>query len=448
MGHDATSNGHSPRTHVAPLTTTARARLHERTAHMINSVIAEHVLTEAQLPPPTTNAPSHRQGFAFAVHLLQHNELPSSVNASEHFIGAVIDDDTGAVLEYRHLIKSEKYSRIWERSNANELGRLFQGIRDIPGTDTCFFIRKSQVPKHKRDTYGRIVCNVRPQKKEIYRTRLTVGGNLIDFPGNKSTPTADLLTAKLLINSTISTPGAVFLGIDLANFYLNTPMADPEYMRLRLDIIPEEIINKYNLRDLVDEEGWVYVEIRKGMYGLPQAGIIANQLLEKRLSEKGYYQCQHTPSLWRHVWCSIVFCLVVDNFGIKVTNMGDMHHLTAALEEHYKVAVDWKGSLFCGVKLTWDYINRHVTTNMPGYIGEALTKYQHPKPAMPQHSPYKATTIHYDTSPPLTPDQIKRVQKIVGTLFFYGRMVDSTLLTALSAIAARQSKSTHAIAEA
>ena len=112
-----------------------------------------------------------------------------------------------------------------------------------------------------------------------------VGSNLIDFPRNKSTPTADLLTTKLLINSTISTPGAVFLGIDLANFYLNTPLADPEYMRLQLDIIPEEIIVKYNLRDLVDKDGWVYIEIRKGMYGLPQAGIIANQLLEKQLSE-------------------------------------------------------------------------------------------------------------------------------------------------------------------
>ncbi len=67
-------------------------------------------------------------------------------------------------------------------------------------------------------------------------------------------------------------------------------MADLEYMRLRLDIIPEEIIIKYNLRDLVDKDGWVYIKIRKGMYGLPQAGIIANQLLEKRLSEKGYYQ--------------------------------------------------------------------------------------------------------------------------------------------------------------
>jgi len=228
---------------------------------MINCVIAEHVLTNAQLPPPTMNAPARRQGYALAAHLLHHNEQHSAETTSEHFIGAVLDDDTGAVLEYRHLIKSDKYRRIWVYSFANELGRLFQGIRDIPGTDTCFFIRKSQVPKHKRATYGRICCNVRLQKEEIYCTRLTVGGNLVDFPGNTSAPTTDLLTAKLLINSTISTPGAVFLSIDLANFYPNTPMADPEYMRLQLEIIPEEIIVKYNLRDLVDEEGWVYTKI-------------------------------------------------------------------------------------------------------------------------------------------------------------------------------------------
>ncbi len=53
---------------------------------------------------------------------------------------------------------------------------------------------------------------------------LTVGGDLINYPGNISTPTADLTTAKLLINWTISTPEAIFLGINLANFYLNTPL--------------------------------------------------------------------------------------------------------------------------------------------------------------------------------------------------------------------------------
>ncbi len=113
---------------------------------MINCVMAEHVLHDVQLPPPFTKASAHRQGYALAAHLLQQNERHFAVNAAEHFIGAVIDDNTGNVLEYRHLIKSEKYKRIWKRSFANELGRLFQGIRDVPGTDTCFFIKinKSQ----------------------------------------------------------------------------------------------------------------------------------------------------------------------------------------------------------------------------------------------------------------------------------------------------------------
>jgi hypothetical protein len=71
----------------------------------------------------------------------------------------------------------------------------------------------------------------------------------MDYPGNKSTPMADLTTAKLLINSTISTLGARFLGINLANFYLNTPMPNPEYMRLHLDITPNKIIIHYNFRD-------------------------------------------------------------------------------------------------------------------------------------------------------------------------------------------------------
>ena len=79
----------------------------------------------------------------------------------------------------------------------------------------------------------------------------------------------------------------MFLGIDLANFYLNTPMPEPEYMRLCLDIIPKEIIVKYNLRNLVDKEGWVYVKIQKGMYVLPQAGILANQLLKKAPLRQG-----------------------------------------------------------------------------------------------------------------------------------------------------------------
>ncbi len=79
----------------------------------------------------------------------------------------------------------------------------------------------------------------------------------------------------------------MFLGINLANFYLNTPMLSLKYMRLCLAIIPNKIIIHYNLCDIVTSDGWAYIEIQKGMYGLPQAGIHTNQLLEKRLATKG-----------------------------------------------------------------------------------------------------------------------------------------------------------------
>ncbi len=102
------------------------------------------------------------------------------------------------------------------------------------------FIPKSHVLAHKCPTYVCICCNYQPQKEEKQRVRLTIGRNFIHYPGIKSTLTTDLTMAKLLLNSTIvSTPGAMFWGIHLANFYLNTPMPNPKYMRLCLNIIPK-----------------------------------------------------------------------------------------------------------------------------------------------------------------------------------------------------------------
>ncbi len=76
------------------------------------------------------------------------------------------------------------------------------------------------------------------------------------------------------------------------------------------------------------------------------------------------------------MWHDITFCLVVDDIGIKTTSMAGMKHLISSLQEHYPIAVDWTGSLFCGVKLTWDYINCTVDLHMPDYISKALLKYQ------------------------------------------------------------------------
>jgi hypothetical protein len=299
---------------------------------------------------------------------------------------------------------------------------------------------------------------LRPQKKEPARTRLTVGGNLIDYPWDVATPTSDLTTAKLLFNSVVSTPGAVFVVMDVKNFYLNTPMERPEYMRLPLKLIPPEIIDKYNLRDKVDDKGFVYVRIELGMYGLPQAGLLANKLLAQRLQIDGYYQCQYTPGLWRHVWRPITFSLVVDDFGIKTVGLTHAKHLKQSLEKYYEVDTDWKGQLYCGVHLDWDYKHRTVNLSMPTYISKALTRFQHSPPLKPQHSPYQSSPIQYgtkvqltkdpDTSPKLSPAQIKHIQQVVGTLLYYSRAVDPTLAAALSTIASQQTNGTQAVLDA
>jgi hypothetical protein len=92
--------------------------------------------------------------------------------------------------------------------------------------------------------------------------------------------------------------------IDLKDFYLNTPMKQPEYMRLKMTDIPEEIIEQYKLREIATPDRYVYTEITKGMYGLPQAGINAQELLEECLGNYSYFQSKIIPGLWTHLTTS------------------------------------------------------------------------------------------------------------------------------------------------
>ena len=93
------------------------------------------------------------------------------------------------------------------------------------------------------------------------------------------------------------------------------------------------------------------MQIEKGMYGLPQAGILANKLLRKRLAPHGYYELPHTPGLWKHVSLLVQFSLVVDDFGVKYVGEENARHLINALTTNYEVSTDWNGSLYCGIKL-------------------------------------------------------------------------------------------------
>jgi hypothetical protein len=117
-----------------------------------------------------------------------------------------------------------------------------------------------------------------------------MGSNLVNYPDDCGTPTADIITVKLLLNSIISTNNAKFTMIDLKDFYHMTPMTRYEYFRMKLDLFPDNIIEEYKLRDIVNNDGNIFCEVPRGMYGLPQAGIIAQEPLKKRFCITGYTQ--------------------------------------------------------------------------------------------------------------------------------------------------------------
>jgi hypothetical protein len=167
-------------------------------------------------------------------------------------------------MHYKDIMKDPELAPLFKIGLGNELGRLCQVIRDIAGTETAFFIELSSIPKDRKITYGKLVCNYKPKKAGKHQVRLTVGGDRLEYNGETATSTADITTFKIFINSTLSTKDAKMMMIDINNYYLGTPLPIYEYMRLPISILPDEIIEKYGLKKLA-VDGWAYLEIIKGM---------------------------------------------------------------------------------------------------------------------------------------------------------------------------------------
>ena len=197
------------------------------------------------------------------------------------------------------------------------------------------------------------MAEIWPQKVETYHNQLTVGGYLINFPSYVTTPTADLIKSKLIFNSVLSTNTAKLMCSDISNFYLKYPMDIHEYMKLPLDITPEEIIQKYNLSKLA-QKGFVCMEIQKGMYGLPQAGNFLNDKLKQHLAKFEYKPTPINPVLWRYQTHPLQVSLVVDDFGVKYERQEDNTHILVALKTIQKIYEDWDGKLYCDLNLEWD----------------------------------------------------------------------------------------------
>ena len=144
------------------------------------------------------------------------------------------------------------------------------------------------IPRDRTVIYARMVVDYRPQKPDPNRVRITAGGNLIKHPDELTTWTADLTTSKILWNSVLSTQDEKYMCIDIKNFYLGTPLDRFEYMSIPLTMLPEHVAQQYQMQEK-ENNGFIYVEIRKAIYGLPQAGALSNKLLKKRLAPAGCY---------------------------------------------------------------------------------------------------------------------------------------------------------------
>ena len=380
------------------------------------------------------------------------NHVEKKMN--KYFAQPVLDAATGKSMEFRDLLKhpDPKIRKRWALAFCKELGRLANGYKEHKEATNCIeFITHKEIPANKRPTYARIVAELRQQKADPYRIRMTVGGNLIIYPYDRSQPTADLNTVKMHINSTISTPGARYACLDIKNMYLHSFMQDPEYMFIETKLIPQEFIEEYNLQDKI-HNGKIYVKINKGMYGLPQAGKLAHDQLKAHLHKYGYSPCRLTPGLWKHNERPISFTLVVDDFGVKYVGEEHLTHLIQALQDAYEITIDRKGSYMLGMSLKWDYDNKHVDISMPNYIPTLLKKFFHPMPPKHQAQPHEwlppkyGQKIQYShepaPSPLLNAKQTTRIQQIVGTLLYYARAVDPTMLPAINDIGSQQSKPT------
>ena len=124
-------------------------------------------------------------------------------------------------------------------------------------------------------------------------------------------------------------------------------------MRIKYSLIPDDIRQQYGLDKKVSQDGYIYVCIKTGMYGLKEAAILAYQQLSDFMHKYGYKYVPGTSGLWTHTTRKTAFCLCVDDIAIKYYNNDDLQHLLQSLQNHYQCHIDWKGEHYMGMTMSW-----------------------------------------------------------------------------------------------
>ena len=135
--------------------------------------------------------------------------------------GSIWDEELKKFAAYKDLSRHPNPSILhrWTTSGENEFGQLFQGFMDTKGMDVLDWIWYGDVPPHKTVTYPQYTMDIRPEKAKPYRTRITAGGNLLEYLGNVTTHTAGMETIKCHWNSVLSTKSAKYCIGEISNMY-------------------------------------------------------------------------------------------------------------------------------------------------------------------------------------------------------------------------------------
>jgi hypothetical protein len=217
-------------------------------------------------------------------------------------------------------------------------------------------------------------------------------------------------------------------------------------------------MQQYNLKAHVHARGkvdGVVFEITKGIYGLPQAGLVAQTRLNEHLAKHGYFPTRNTPCLYKHVSRGTFFTLIVDDFLVATKSDSDRDHFLDTLRELYKIKHDLDAKKYIGITITQDKVKQVIELSVPGYVAAACRRFGITLQARRTDAPAPFTAPRYydkrqqmttvDDTKPLGPSETKFIQEVVGVFGWYARVVDCTMLCAVNKLGSKQARPTEAV---
>lgn len=375
--------------------------------------------------------------------------------ASELFANAAGDmDDDGNELKYKKCIVGPDKTH-WINASITEFHRLFDKFKTIR------MIKFADIPSPKQSSisYYNPQCKTKMKPGgKLYRVRGTFGGDRSNYNGVTASYQAAMSTVKLLLNKNISIDDSRWMTMDVADMYLHSRLPDDqyEYMVLNIDEIPQEIIDTYHIMDFVSPgDTKAYVEVTGCLYGMKQAGYIANKDIVEHLGNNGYTQHPNTPCLFKHTSDDVEFTLITDDFGVRYGNKAAADKLLEVMSRKYTMTHDWTGAKYAGFDILNDYLptTRRCEISMKGYMVAVLKRFKinithnvfSPEFFQPINYGSKDSQLTKiaDNTPSLSAIDINLVQQIVGCLLYYARGVDATMRPAVDHISMEQSNGTE-----